>query len=759
MSTLWFGLLYFCICCHGEDLWEPQFAALSGIFAPQKRTQKAYTGQDNFEDGDQWSGRSLFLAGGRSSGVAKAAPFQVAATPTAGPNQSHDLAMPTVQAVGQSHCQLLPQLWQWGLHLLGRQFASGSVAWSAEGRGNMGLPGLAWGQPGLEAPPVAEKEAAVTSTQRQRDQGQAEIWEGSQRTCWQRPAQGGGTDADGSFYRATASSAQFGCQRATKGRCNYGAAAYGGEAAAGSTDAVTASTPGANPTGNAASFGQAPGRQHSIVGAEHAPGRGCTHQCEKGARQDPLESDLVLGSMACLCRWGGCHADQADERAGNSSGAACGKRGRMGRGFPASTSRLKAACCCGCRGSSRRGRRGRHGQWRGHGGCGTQRCRRDSRGAGQTRTTSASSSSTATSDQRAGQGTGRIEQTRRLEDAQAQQSRHTRGAEGATRRRQSKGQGQRWLVLAPWWGPWLSLWDATGLYSSAFSVEQRPYHSIVEDATFTSDWWAAFLGLNCQFEVAIQDLDMSHTFAADPRLEQGETTPAFMWEPPSQDDDGLLSVSCDAWVLAGDNRSSFSESLVHRFRREDSAVPCVQGCLHKVRHPVPLRVCIHTTDCALFNRWARELARVAASLPRLVHPVDGTTSSNQAARLLTRLAGSKAGSCRALAGPCVPFPCLDFAHLDTLLQPVHLRGCTAPSSCRVDFANLDALSQPVHHECSTAQSILSVDFTHLDARSQPVCSVDGTAQSLHALDFVHLDARSQPVHLEPAGLSFWIFCT
>ena len=316
----------------------------------------------------------------------------------------------------------------------------------------------------------------------------------------------------------------------------------------------------------------------------------------------------------------------------------------------------------------------------------------------------------------------------------------------------------------------MSLWDATGLSSSACSVEQRPYHSIVEDATFTSDWWAPFLGLNCQFEVAVQDLDVDHSFAEDPRLEHAETVSTFVWEPPSQDDDELFTVSCVAGVRAGDIHSSSSESFVHSVLRVDGEVPCVQGCLHKVPHPVPFQVCILTADFVPLNRWARELARVATSMPKLVHPVGGTAALSQAARSALHLAGSKAGSCRALAGPFVP-SChrLDFAHLDALSQPVHLGGCTASSFCHVDLANLDAQSQPcgrmeqslspidcvhlaalsppVHPASSTAQSFLSVDSPRPDVPLQRRCSVGCTTPSLPAVDFTHLDARSQPVHL------------
>ena len=290
----------------------------------------------------------------------------------------------------------------------------------------------------------------------------------------------------------------------------------------------------------------------------------------------------------------------------------------------------------------------------------------------------------------------------------------------------------------------------------------------MEDATFTSDWWAAFLGLNCQFEVAVQDLDVDRSFAEDPRLEHAETVSTFVWEPPSQDDDELFSVSCVAG--AGDNHSSSSESFVHSVLRVDGDVPCVQGCLHKVPHPVPFQVCILTADFVPLNRWARELARVATSMPKLVHPVGGTAALSQAARSALHLAGSKAGSCRALAGPFVP-SChrLDFAHLDALSQPVRLGGCTASSFCHVDLANLDAQSQPcgrmeqslspidcvhlaalsppVHPASSTAQSFLSVDSPCPDAPLQRRCSVGCTTPSLPAVDFTHLDARSQPVHL------------
>ena len=292
----------------------------------------------------------------------------------------------------------------------------------------------------------------------------------------------------------------------------------------------------------------------------------------------------------------------------------------------------------------------------------------------------------------------------------------------------------------------------------------------MEDATFTSDWWAPFLGLNCQFEVAVQDLDVDHSFAEDPRLEHAETVSTFVWEPPSQDDDELFTVSCVAGVRAGDIHSSSSESFVHSVLRVDGEVPCVQGCLHKVPHPVPFQVCILTADFVPLNRWARELARVATSMPKLVHPVGGTAALSQAARSALHLAGSKAGSCRALAGPFVP-SChrLDFAHLDALSQPVHLGGCTASSFCHVDLANLDAQSQPcgrmeqslspidcvhlaalsppVHPASSTAQSFLSVDSPRPDVPLQRRCSVGCTTPSLPAVDFTHLDARSQPVHL------------
>ncbi|OLQ04656.1 hypothetical protein AK812_SmicGene12235 [Symbiodinium microadriaticum] len=307
--------------------------------------------------------------------------------------------------------------------------------------------------------------------------------------------------------------------------------------------------------------------------------------------------------------------------------------------------------------------------------------------------------------------------------------------------------------------------DAKTKGDAAEPPPRKVSHTIVDDRSFIGEFWAPFLGLCTQAEVALQDYlregDINPFEGADIRLELGST----LWEGASQEssevipDLGSLTFQCsgDPHGTAGADATEevrvleeglTSDSLKDgdgddhphsepsRFCSDVLSAYKIGGFVHSFKlrpnlhfckHPVPLRVRFADEVDAPGCLWARELSRFCAT-SRFAIPLSAEVGVScpqvPVPRMLTGSAGS---GCLA---PVESSLSTLWPHAATFC-PQSQQVCEGPASCPFppgchnckqvlppadrDLAGFKAgscraLARPCHHVGHADSSDLLVDW-------------------------------------------------
>ena len=174
-----------------------------------------------------------------------------------------------------------------------------------------------------------------------------------------------------------------------------------------------------------------------------------------------------------------------------------------------------------------------------------------------------------------------------------------RSHQGARPRTDAKTKGCPRRHFAPWQGLLTCLLDIRGpiQYVSHETWTTTPVHSIMSEEDFVSPFRARWNALQLQADLAFEELGLPFSPGEDTRLLNAEVSDEmWQWQPP--DVEPVDVPMCSTKVVSCKPLRA-----------------CGRSCLHRTRHPIPLRGPSFALEPNLTNRFARDLSVVMRCRP------------------------------------------------------------------------------------------------------------------------------------------------